>query len=189
MAQGADGAGGGPRSSGPERPSVPGRARDLGGLVIAVALFALAAVIASDASGYRIRRSYAQFGPEIFPYLVAAGTAVLAALTAGLAWIGGFPARERMNAWPVLWITGSVVAQIAIIGAGFGFIAGTAALFGGAARGLGRRPLVLTVLVGAVLAAILYLLFRHGLGLALPAGPPERAFDGLFRWIRSGAGI
>lgn len=182
MTNGADGAGGSrPERPAPERPSVPERVRDLGGLAIAVALFALAALIVSDASGYRIRRSYAQFGPEIFPYLVAAGMAVLAALTVGLAWVGGFPARERLNAGPVVWIVGSVVAQILIIGAGFGFVAGTAALFGGAARGLGRRPLALTVLVGAVLAAILYVVFRHGLGLSLPAGPPERALDGLFR--------
>lgn len=182
MTHEAEGVGEGrPRPPVPERASVPHRGRDLGGLLIAVALFALAAMIVSDASGYRIRRSYAQFGPEIFPYLVAAGLAVLAALTVGLAWIGGFPARDRLNVGPVAWIVGAVVAQIVVLGAGLGFIAGSAVLFGGAARGMGRRPLVLTVLVGAVVAALLYVLFRHGLGLTLPAGPAERALDALVR--------
>jgi putative tricarboxylic transport membrane protein len=155
--------------------------RDLGGLAIAVALFAAAFMIASDAAQYPIRRSYAQFGPEIFPYIVAIGIAVIAALTVLMAWRGEFPDREPMNTGPVLWIVGAICAQIAILFAGFGFIPASATLFGGAARGLGKRPLVLTIAVGFVISALLYILFRHGLGLSLPAGPVEQLIDGLLR--------
>ena len=46
---------------------------------------------------------------------------------------------------------------------------------------MGRRPVWLTILVGLVVSLLLYLLFRHGLGLSLPAGAVERIVDLPFR--------
>lgn len=157
------------------------RVRDLGGLAIAASLFGFAALIAWDASGYPVRRSYAQFGPEIFPYIVAGGLFVFGVATVVMALRNSFPEREPMAWPPVLWIIGAVGAQVGIIYGGLGFIVATGALFGMTARGLGRKPLWFTVLVGIGVATFLYVMFRQGLGLSLPSGPVERVIDSLFR--------
>ena len=161
-------------------PASLGPFRDAGGLVIAIAMFGLAALIVSDASRYPERSGYANFGPEIFPYIVAGGLALLAALTVLLALRGWFPERESMHMGSVLWVGGAVVAEIVAISAGFGFAIASGALFGLAARGMGRKPLWLTVAVGIAVSMLLYVFFRHGLGLSLPAGPAERLVDSLF---------
>ncbi|AEQ53793.1 tripartite tricarboxylate transporter TctB family protein [Pelagibacterium halotolerans] len=167
--------------AGERRPLVNSGARDLGGLAIAVGLFLFAALIAWDGATYPERRSYAQFGPEIFPYLVAAGLAVFGVATVVMALRKSFPERERMNIAAVAWVIGAVVAETVLLYAGAGFIVGSGALFGLAARGMGRRPLWLTILVGIGVSALLYVLFKHGLSLSLPAGPIERVIDGALR--------
>ncbi len=155
--------------------------RDIAGLLIAIALFGLAAVIANDASGYVIRRSYARFGPEIVPYLVATGLAVMGALTVILAWRGKFELRDPLNLPGFVWLVAGLCAQIALLYGGVGFILGSAVLFALAARAFGQRTLLLNLGVGLVLATVLFMLFRYGLGLSLPAGPLERFIDLLFR--------
>jgi putative tricarboxylic transport membrane protein len=166
----------GPRATGEQRGIA-----DFGGLLIAVALFLFAAMIAWDASTYPARGGYAQIGPEIFPYVVATGIAIFGVLTVIMARRGDFPARDELYLPPVLWIIGALVAQIALLFGGSGFIIASGALFGGAARGFGRKPLALTFLVGVVVSSLLYILFRHGLGLSLPAGLIEPYIDALWR--------
>lgn len=155
--------------------------RDLAGLLIAVALFGLALVIINDASGYPIRRSYAKFGPEIVPYLIASGICVMAVITAIMAWRGAFEARDPLNIGALSWLVGGIVIEIFMLYGGTGFIAGSAVLFAFAARAFGQATLALNLAIGAVLSTLLYLLFRYGLGLSLPAGPVERAIDLLLR--------
>lgn len=155
--------------------------RDLAGLAIALGLFALAILIWWDASSYPARRNYAQVGPEIFPYVVAAGLVVFGFLTVRLAILSEFPERSEMNWPPVSWIVGAVVAEITLLSIGAGFILASGALFGLSARGMGRRPVWFTILVGVCISALLYILFRHGLGLSLRAGPLERLIDSPFR--------
>ena len=157
------------------------KSADLGGLAIAGGLFLFAALIAWDGSTYPVRRSYAQFGPEIVPDIVAAGLAVFGVATIVMALRKSFPEREPLNWQAVGWVVSAVVAEIALIYAGAGFIIASGALFGLAARGLGRTPLWLTFLVGVCVTTLLYVLFRHGLGLSLPNGPLEQAVNSLFR--------
>ncbi len=170
-------AGGEPRLHGEDEAGPASGRRDLAGLAIAAALLALAYVIANDAAGYPIRRSYAQFGPEIVPYIVASGLALLAALTVVIAWRGGFEARERLNVGGVAWLVSAIVLEIAMLYSGTGFIAASAVMFGCAARAFGQTTMLLNLVIGAVLSSLLFLLFRYGLGLALPSGPLERAID------------
>ena len=146
-----------------------------------MSLFGLAAVITNDASGYVIRRSYARFGPEIVPYLVATGIAVLGVVTAIMAWRGKFEARDPLNFGGVLWLVGGIIAEIIMLYSGTGFIPGSAVLFACAARAFGQTTLLLNLGVGLVLSTVLFLLFRYGLGLSLPSGPVERTIDLLFR--------
>jgi putative tricarboxylic transport membrane protein len=135
----------------------------------------------NDASGYVIRRSYARFGPEIVPYLVATGITMLGVLTAIMGWRGMFEGRPRMNYAGVLWLVGGILAEIAMLYGGTGFIPGSAVLFACAARAFGQKTLPLNLAVGAVLSTLLFLLFRYGLGLSLPSGPLERTIDLLLR--------
>ena len=155
--------------------------RDIAALVIAVALFALAAVIVNDASGYVIRRSYARFGPEIVPYLVATGIVVLGVITAIMAWRGRFEERDPLNLGGVSWLVGGIVAQIVLLYAGSGFTPASAVLFACAARAFGQRTLVLNFAIGLVMSILLFVLFRYGLGLSLPAGPVESLVNAIFR--------
>lgn len=155
--------------------------RDIAVLLIALALFALAAVIFNDASGYPVRRSYARFGPEIVPFIIATGIMILSALTAFMAWRGRFEARDRLNYAGLLWLVGGIVLEIVMLYGGAGFILGSAVLFACAARAFGQTTLLLNLAVGAVISTLLFLLFRYGLGLALPSGPLERMIDLLLR--------
>ncbi|HEY9020894.1 MAG: tripartite tricarboxylate transporter TctB family protein [Paracoccaceae bacterium] len=155
--------------------------RDLAGLGIAAGLFALALVIYGDASSYPVRRSYAQFGPEIFPYIIAFGIVVLAGFTAVIAWRGGFEARARLNYSGLFWIVAAIVTEIIMLFAGTGFIAASTVLFAFSARAFGQTTHLLNFAIGAVMSTLLFLLFRYGLGLALPNGPLERSIDLLLR--------
>lgn len=170
-----------PRLRGEDEAGAGSGRRDLAGLAIAIALFLLAFVIFRDAAGYPIRRSYAQFGPEIVPYIVATGVVIMALLTVVMALRGAFEARPSLH-WPGLfWMLAAILLQIGLLYGGAGFILASTALFGCAATGFGQRALFRSFGIGLLLTFFLYLLFRYGLGLALPAGPLEGLIDTLFR--------
>lgn len=155
--------------------------RDVAGLGISAGLFVLAFVIFNDASGYPVRRSYAQFGPEIFPYLIAFGIVVMAGVTAIIAWRGGFEARAPLHYAGLFWIIVAIVAQIVLLFAGSGFIIASTVLFAFSARAFGQTTHLLNFAIGAIMSTLLFLLFRYGLGLALPNGLLERGIDLLLR--------
>lgn len=98
---------------------------------------------------------------------------MLAAANGWRAWRGGFPAREREELPPVLWIVGGLAAQLLLLKTA-GFSIATGLLFAATARGLGRGPLWATVPIGIALSLGIYLVFAGLLKLSLPAGPLER---------------
>jgi putative tricarboxylic transport membrane protein len=149
------------------------RRPDRAGLVIAVLLALLAGVIFWQTRAMPVTAQYARVGPTTFPYVVAAGLALLAAGTAVSAWRGGFPEREADRAGPMLWIVGGLVAQMLLLKTA-GFSVATGVLFALAARGFGRGPLWLTLPMGIVFAFVVWLIFARLLNLSLPAGPLER---------------
>lgn len=170
-----------PRLHGEDEAGQPSNRRDIGGLLIAVGLFALAWIIFSDASTYPVRRSHAQFGPEIVPFLVAGGILVLGLLTVLMALRGQFEAREPLNFSGFFWLIGAIIAEIALMYGGAGFIAASTVLFGCAARAFGQKTILRNFAIGAVLSTLLFALFQFGLGLSLPAGPVEEAINFLLR--------
>jgi putative tricarboxylic transport membrane protein len=149
------------------------RRPDRAGLVIAVLLALLAGVIFWQTRAMPVTAQYARVGPTTFPYVVAAGLALLAAGTAVSAWRGGFPQREADRVGPMLWIVGGLVAQMLLLKTA-GFSIATGVLFALAARGLGRGPLWLTLPMGIVFGFVVWLIFARVLHLSLPAGPLER---------------
>lgn len=146
---------------------------DPAGIVIAVLLALLAAIIARDAMGLASNTLYG-LGPQAMPYVVASGLALLSAGNLVNALRGALPDRDSTDWRPVLLILGGLAALIAIIALGGGFILAETALFVATAAAFGRRALVADVIIALVIGTLVYLAFDRLLTLSLPSGPLER---------------
>src|SRR5262249_15759310 len=149
------------------------RKPDRAAIAIAVFLLLVAAVTAWDASVLQLAPTYG-LGPKMMAYVVAAGMALIAIANLVLAWRGHFPDRASYEPKAVALLLGGFAALIAIIGFGGGFIPATAVLFAATAAAFGRKAVITDLIIGAVLAVAVYLLFDKLLTLTLPAGPIER---------------
>jgi putative tricarboxylic transport membrane protein len=146
-------------------------------LPIAAGMVGLAAVILWDAAGLKQDGGYAGVGPADVPRLIAWGLILLAAMVVVAGLRGDLPTPPRQAPAPVLWILGGLGLQLALLHSA-GFILASGLLFGFTARGLGRKPLWLTVLVGIGLTFVIYGVFDRLLKLNLPGGPIERFIFG-----------
>lgn len=154
------------------------RRPDRAALLIALALFVIAAVIAIDAGRYGNAATYARIGPQTVPYGIAACLTVLGVWTVFAAFRRDFPAREGQEFRPVLWIVAGLLGQLALLRV-TGFSIATGVLFGFVAYGLGRRPLWIGIPLGTAIALLLWVAFAMGLSLNLPAGPIETGLRNL----------
>lgn len=146
---------------------------DRAGVVIALALVVLAVVLVVDALRIQANVVYG-LGPQAMPILVAAGLAVLAAGNLVNALRGGDAEPEDMDFRPVLLIIAGLAVMITIIGIGGGFIPAMTVLFATTASAFGRRAIVTDLVIGAVIALVIFLAFSKLLTLGLPEGPLER---------------
>jgi putative tricarboxylic transport membrane protein len=149
------------------------RRRNPAAIVITVMLLVLALVIFWDMSRLEISSTYG-LGPKAMPIVVATGLLLLAIGNLAMALTSGLPEPEPADPRPILLILGGLAVLIALIGLGGGFIPATAILFAATAAAFGRRAFHIDLLIGAVLATAVYLLFDKLLTLSLPAGPLER---------------
>jgi putative tricarboxylic transport membrane protein len=145
---------------------------DVAGLVIAVILLALAGLVWWDMTKLQLLSPY-DVGPKAMPVIVSAGLALLAIGNGIGALRGDLPARESLDWTPIILILGGLACLITLIAIGGGFMIGTAILFATTSAAFGRRAFLTDLLIGAVLAVIIYLLFAKLLTLSLPAGPLE----------------
>jgi putative tricarboxylic transport membrane protein len=150
----------------------PHRRTDLAGLVIALLLLALAGLTWWDQTKLQILSPY-DLGPKAMPIIVSIGLVLLAIGNAIGALRGDLPERESLDWKPIILIIGGLVCLITLIALGGGFMIGTAILFATTSAAFGRRAFLVDLLIGAVMAVIIYLLFAKLLTLALPAGPLE----------------
>jgi putative tricarboxylic transport membrane protein len=146
---------------------------DPAGIVIALALLALAAVIWWDMTTLQLSSVYG-VGPKAMPIVVATGLALLSLGNLIMALRGELPERESAEPAPLLLIIAGIAALIAAIGFGGGFIPGMTILFAATATAFGRRAVLTDLAIGFVLAVVVYLLFVKLLTLSLPVGPLER---------------
>jgi putative tricarboxylic transport membrane protein len=146
---------------------------DYAGLVIALALAALAAVLVWDASGLQSNTIYGM-GPQAMPIVIAIGLGILAIGNLIDALRGNLPPRESADPRAVLLILAGLALLIAIIGLGGGFILATTALFVTTSAAFGRRALLADLAIAFVMTTVIYLAFDRLLTLSLPAGPLER---------------
>jgi putative tricarboxylic transport membrane protein len=152
----------------------PARRRvDPAGLAIAGVLLALALLVFWDTNRLELNAVYG-VGPKAMPYVVASGLALLALGNAVLALRGALPERESIDFRALALILGGLIALIALIALGGGFIPATAVLFASVATAFGRRAVLTDLLIGLVLGLATYLLFAKLLALTLPMGPLER---------------
>jgi putative tricarboxylic transport membrane protein len=157
----------------------PHRHSDPAGIAIAGLLAALAIVIAWDTSNLTMTATYG-LGPKGAPYVVCIGLAILSAGNFIIGMKGDFPPREELNYTAIVRILGGLCALIAIIGFGYGFIIGTTLLFAMTASAFGRKAFHIDLLIGLVLATLVYVLFSKLLSLSLPSGPLEYFIYHLF---------
>ncbi len=148
---------------------------DVAGLVIALILLVLAGVVWWDMTKLQILSPY-DLGPKVMPVIVSAGLTLLAIGNGIGALRGDLPARDSLDWRPILLILGGLACLIVLIRFGGGFMIGTAILFATTSAAFGRRAFLTDLLIGAVLAVVIYLLFAKLLTLSLPAGPLERLF-------------
>ena len=146
---------------------------DPAGAVVAALLALLAGLILWDMSTLTITQTYG-VGPKAMPIVVATGLVLLSAGNALMAFRGGLPARESSDAKTIMLIVGGLVALIALIGLGGGFIPATAILFATTATAFGRRAFFTDLAIGFALGFVVFLLFSKLLTLSLPEGPLER---------------
>ena len=155
-------------------PRVQPRVRiDIAGLAIALILLALAGLVWWDMTKLQILSPY-DLGPKVMPIIVSIGLALLALGNGIGALRGDLPARDRLDWKPIILILGGLACLIALIAVGGGFMIGPAILFATTSAAFGRRAFLVDLLIGAVLAVFIYLLFAKLLTLSLPAGPLER---------------
>ncbi len=146
---------------------------EVSALIVAAALFAVAAAIAIDAERLEITSTYG-LGPKAVPFVIATGLALLGIGHVIMAFRGIWPEPEPGDPKAILLILGGLAALIATIGLGGGFIPATTILFVATSCAFGRRAILTDAGIGLVLAVIVFLIFDKLLTLSLPAGPIER---------------
>jgi putative tricarboxylic transport membrane protein len=151
----------------------PQRRIDVAGLVIALLLLVLAGLVWWDMTKLQILSPY-DLGPKVMPIVVSVGLTLLAIGNAIGAFRGDLPARDSLDWNPIILILGGLACLIILIAIGGGFMIGTALLFATTSAAFGRRAFLTDLLIGAVIAVFVYVLFAKLLTLSLPAGPLER---------------
>jgi len=145
---------------------------DVAGLVIALLLLALAGMVWWDMTKLQLLSPY-DVGPKAMPVIVSIGLIILAIGNGIAALRGDLPERDSLDWKPIILILGGLACLIILIAIGGGFMIGTAILFATTSAAFGRRAFLVDLLIGAVIAVVVYLLFAKLLTLSLPAGPLE----------------
>lgn len=144
-------------------------------LVVGVLLLIVAAFVGYDASQQTITSNYG-VGPTAMPYVVCTGLVVLGLAHFFVAFREGLPKPEAADSGALFWIVVGLIALIACIALGGGFIIAITIVFACTARGFGRRAFAVDALIGFVLGFVIFIVFAKLLTLLLPMGPLERLF-------------
>ena len=148
---------------------------------IALGLLAFAALVLWQTTEIPVSALYTKVGPTVFPYMTAAGLAVLAGLVLLQAWRGGWQAEEE-KAVAVDWkavgfVAAGLLANVALIGP-LGFTAASTLMFVLVTYGFGSRRPVRDALLGVTLALMAYFGFARALGVNIGAGVVENLLGG-----------
>ncbi len=148
-------------------------------LLLAAGVVALGAVMALQTGDIRVPRSAATVGPRVIPYVVAGGLIVagcwlavdvLRGRTGGAGEAGEDVDLSLPADWRCVGTIGVALLAYLLLIERAGFVLASAALFVGAAYGMGSRRVLRDVALGLVLATLTYLIFTRALELRLPSG-------------------
>lgn len=143
--------------------------------MIAVVLFAIAAITYWDASHMTTRAAYGM-SASAASYFVAL---LFAALGIGHL-VSAFKPSDvvvEVADWKAVgWIAVALCGLIGSIWLGGGFILGSTLLFSLTARAFGRSAFWVDFCLGAGIGVLVFVLFNKLLTLALPQGPLEQLF-------------
>ena len=156
--------------------------RNLGELALALGAIIFGLLVISQTTQIRVAPIYSTVGPRVIPYIVGAGLALtglwlaVEALT-GRTTAGSAESEDVDLSLPTDWrciglLALSLLAYLLLIEPA-GFVIASAVLFIAAAYAMGSRRYVRDIVIGVLLAVVLYVLFTRGLGLDLPAGVLE----------------
>ena len=157
----------------------PDTTRRIGETLLALTAMAFGLLIIWQTTLIRLTPAYSKVGPRVIPYIVGAGMVIIGAWLAyealtGHVVVGSGESEDADLTLPTDWrciglLALALIAYLFLIEPA-GFIIASTALFAGAAFAMGSRRLARDVVIGIVMATILYLVFNRGLGLSLPAG-------------------
>ena len=160
-------------------PITPSKRVDIGETMLALGSVVFGILIFWQATLIRLTPAYSKVGPRVIPYIVGAGLVVVGAWLAfealtGRASAGSAESEDADPTLPTDWRTVgllvlALLAYLLLIERA-GFIIASATLFVMAALAMGSRRPARDIIIGIVMATILYLVFNRGLGLSLPAG-------------------
>lgn len=159
----------------------------LGPRLVAGVLLALGVLLIVSALGVARGGGYSVVGPATFPLAIAIGLLVLGAAFAVRTTIwpdddlaASAAEEERATHWPTAGLT---LASLAIYGLaldgfelgrvdvpGLGYVIATGLFLPATARVLGSRSLMRDLVIGFVVAIVLYVGFTEYLGVRLPPG-------------------
>lgn len=147
-----------------------------GELLVALGISALGAFLAIQTAGIEVSPTYARVGPRVFPWVISGVLIVLGLWLAFDVIRARKPDAETATEeaaefdWNAFFTIGlGLVLHMALIGYA-GFIIAATVLFVCVARAFDSRNIARNALIGAVLASIVYVGFKYGLGLDLPGG-------------------
>lgn len=151
------------------------RLRFSGELAFSLGVVALGLFLVVQTAGIEVSPSYARVGPRVFPWVISFGLILLGLLLARDAIAGQWTADDSAPGaaafdWHAFLLIGlGLVLHMVLIGRG-GFVVASTVLFVCVARGFGSRTWLRDTVIGVALAFVVYVGFKYGLGLDLPAG-------------------
>ncbi len=142
---------------------------------MSLGIAALGLFLAVQTAGIDVSPSYARVGPRVFPWVISFGLIVLGLWLARDAIAGQWLSDDSAPGvagfdWHAFLLIGlGLVLHMVLIGRG-GFILASTVLFVCVARAFGSRAALRDAVIGVILAFVVYVGFKYGLGLDLPAG-------------------
>jgi putative tricarboxylic transport membrane protein len=145
--------------------------------LIGLGLLVSAAAVLWQTATMPVSPMYSKVGPTVFPYMTAAGLAILAILLFLQALRGGWQPEDEKEVkadWKsVGFVAAGLLANVALIGP-LGFTAASVILFVLVAHGFGSRQPIRNAVTGLVLSLAAYFGFAKALGVNIGAGVIER---------------
>lgn len=149
-------------------------------LLIGLGLLACAGAVLWQTWAIPVSPMYSKVGPTVFPYMTAAGLAVLASLLIVAAARGGWQTDEEKETptdWKALvFVAAGLVANVVLIQP-LGFTAASVAMFVLVCFGFGSRHPLRDALMALVLALAAYFGFARALGVNIGAGLIENVLN------------